>query len=58
MRVRPPWNEDIVEKLEEWQETMHPYTCAVHTQLPLVPGRDGWWCTQCKRIVQAHYKGA
>lgn len=46
MIVMAPWSEAQVAALNTWNASgyVHPFTCAVHSDMPLVATIDGWRC--------------
>jgi hypothetical protein len=46
-RIQPPWNEQQVRGLREWQRCkwVHPFTCCNHVTMEV--STDGFICPKC-----------
>lgn len=48
-QIQAPFTADQVKSLNGYQRSkvMHPFTCAMHSDLNLIAREDGWVCPQC-----------
>lgn len=55
-KIYAPFSEEQLAKLNEWQrnDRIHPYTCAIHSDTPLIAKREGWRCNKpgCKYLQE------
>lgn len=51
-RIYPPWTDDQVAALREWQTTpwLHPFTCCNHGAMDVT--RDGFVCKVCNSLLK------
>ena len=49
MTIKTPWTREVVEGLNRWQcsGVVHPYTCPIHSDIPLIAKKSGFHCVKC-----------
>ena len=49
VQITAPFTTDQVRSLNAYQraKVMHPFTCTVHSDTPLIAREDGWICPTC-----------